>query len=121
MRFMAGLAVAASFAVIAASTADAQTRQRTTTQRSVAAPSTVFVSRDERGRTRTRIIVQKRSYLDGGTEVMPGDRPASNAMIFPTHNPTHILGRNDATNPPGPLFDPWWLSGKNNPWPWNPF
>ena len=29
--------------------------------------------RDEQGRTRTKILVQKRSYLDGGTEVMPGD------------------------------------------------
>jgi len=31
---------------------------------------TVFVSRDEDGRTRTKIIIQRRSYLDPGTEVM---------------------------------------------------
>ncbi len=35
--------------------------------------STVVTSQDERGRVRTKILVQKRSYLDGGTEVMPGD------------------------------------------------
>ena len=35
---------------------------------------TVFISRDEDGRTRTRIIIQKRSYLDPGTETFPGER-----------------------------------------------
>ena len=33
--------------------------------------------RDENGRTRTKILVQKRSYLDGGTEVMPGDNSST--------------------------------------------
>ena len=35
---------------------------------------TVQVSRDENGRTRTRVIVQKRSYLNPGTERFPGER-----------------------------------------------
>ena len=35
---------------------------------------TVFVSREEDGRVRRRIIVTPRSYLDGGTEVLPGQR-----------------------------------------------
>ena len=35
---------------------------------------TVMISRDEDGRTRTRIIIQKRSYLDPGTESFPGER-----------------------------------------------
>ena len=39
-----------------------------------AGSATVFVTRDETGRTRTKIIVQKRSYLDGGTEIVPGQR-----------------------------------------------
>ena len=30
--------------------------------------NTVYVSRDESGRKRTRVIIQKRSYLDPGTE-----------------------------------------------------
>lgn len=34
---------------------------------------TVVTSRDESGRTRTRIIVQKRSFLDPGTQVFPGE------------------------------------------------
>ena len=37
-------------------------------------PGTTYIRHtDEQGRTRTKILVQKRSYLDGGTEVMPGD------------------------------------------------
>jgi len=116
----AAIAIAAAFAVFAASVADAQPRKRTRA-RTIGNGSTVFVSRDQQGRTRTKIIVQKRSYLDGGTEVMPGDwgtLPATNYMILPTHSPSSGLGPNSATNPPGPIPGPWYLPGKDNPWPW---
>ena len=36
--------------------------------------NTVYSSRDESGRTRTKVIIQRRSYLDPGTEVLPGSR-----------------------------------------------
>jgi len=76
---------------------------------------TVFVSRDEDGRTRTRIIIQKRSYLDPGTEVMPGDRRDHDYAFLPNHSETGVLdntafGRNQSALP-GP-FD---LPSKNNP------
>lgn len=45
--------------------------------------STVFHSRDEDGRTRTRIIIQKRSYLDPGTEVLPGSQSSTDYAILP--------------------------------------
>jgi hypothetical protein len=109
----AAIAIAAAFAVFAASAADAQPRKR-----AVGDGSTVFTSRDEQGRTRTKIIVQKRSYLDGGTEVMPGDRPPDNGMWFYTQRPSSALGNNDITNPTGPIPDPFYLPGKQNPWPW---
>src|SRR5947207_2805701 len=48
---------------------------------------TVFVSRDEDGRKRTRIIIQKRSYLDPGTEVFPGENSDHNYAFSPTHSP----------------------------------
>jgi hypothetical protein len=115
----AAIAIAAAFAVFAASTADAQQRKRTN-QRAVGDGSTVFTSRDEQGRTRTKIIVQKRSYLDGGTEVMPGDRPPANGMWFYTQRPSSALGNNVITNPTGPIPDPFYLPGKDNPWPWFP-
>lgn len=77
---------------------------------------TVFTSRDEDGRTRTRIIIQKRSYLDGGAEVMPGDRNDRDYAFLPSHSASSVLdntafGRNQ-TALPGP-FD---LQSKNNPW-----
>jgi len=118
MRLLvAATAVAAAFAVLATSAVQAQPRTQTD-RRTASDGSTVFTSRDERGRTRTRIIIQKRSYLDGGTEVMPGDRPPANAVWFYDQRPYDVLGRNVITNPPGPIPDPWYLPGKNNPWPW---
>src|SRR6478752_8748107 len=51
--------------------ADAQAKKKTVVYNR---DHTVQVSRDEDGRTRTRIIVQKRSYLDPGTETFPGER-----------------------------------------------
>ena len=116
MRLMA-VAVAAALAVGAASAADAAQSKKRYVQRP--AGHTVFVSRDESGRTRTKIIVQKRSYLDGGTEVMPGDIPnAGNFTLLPTQRPSNALGANVITNPPGPIPDPWFLPGRDNPWPW---
>ncbi len=92
MRLMAAaIAVAAASAVLAAAPAEAQNQKRTAT-RAVSAPPTVFVSRDESGRTRTRIIVQRRSYLDGGTEVLPGQRKYGDYHTQPFWSPLDVLG-----------------------------
>jgi hypothetical protein len=40
---------------------------------------------DENGRTRTRITVRPRSYLDGGTEVVPGERKFTDYAYPPTY------------------------------------
>jgi hypothetical protein len=98
--------------------ADAAPRKRTTTART--SQPTVFVSRDESGRTRTRLIVTPRSYLDGGTEVLPGQRKFTDYVYPLGHRPSSALGHNVVTNPPGPIPDPFYLPGKNNPWPWFP-
>jgi hypothetical protein len=123
MRLMA-IAVAAAFAVTAVSTADAAPRKKRVTQIAPRATpvayrpaGTLVVHRDENGRTRTKIIVQKRSYLDGGTEVMPGDNIDPYRSSFLTHRASEALGRNDITNPVGPIPNPFFLPGKNNPWP----
>jgi hypothetical protein len=71
MRFGLLIAAAASLA-LSAGQADAQT-STTTKQRVARGDHTVVVSRGEDGRTRTRIIVQKRSFLDPGTQVFPGE------------------------------------------------
>lgn len=82
-----------------------------------AAPPTVITTRGEDGRTRTKLLVQQRSYLDGGTEVMPGTYQPANAMSFYGQRASDMLGPNIITNPPGPIPDPFFLPGKNNPYP----
>ena len=77
---------------------------------------TVQVSRDEDGRTRTRIIIQKRSYLDPGTETFPGERGDHGYAQLPNHRASGVLdntvfGGNDTALP-----GPWTLPSKNNPW-----
>ena len=48
--------------------------------------STVIYYTDETGRRRTRVILQKRSYLDGGTEVLPGERKFTDYAIPPGYS-----------------------------------
>ncbi len=50
---------------------------------------------DENGRARTSITVRPRSYLDGGTEVLPGERKFMDYAYAPTYNwlaPTSCMG-----------------------------
>ena len=68
-------AASAAMAAVLSLPADAQSQsQRRAAAAQRAGQPTVFISRDETGRTRTRLIVTPRSYLDGGTEVLPGQR-----------------------------------------------
>ncbi len=88
------LSLAAAGAILAAALAapaDAAPRKRYAVAKR-SSPPTVFVSRDESGRTRTRIIVTPRSYLDGGTEVLPGQRKFTDYVNPPNYRPTDILG-----------------------------
>jgi len=76
---------------------------------------TVFTSRDEDGRTRTRIIIQKRSYLDPGTEVLPGSRNDHDYASLPNQKAGGVLdntafGGNQSALPGA--FD---LPSRNNP------
>src|SRR5204862_8245588 len=41
---------------------------------------------DENGRARTRITVRPRSFLDGGTEVVPGERKFMDYAQAPTYS-----------------------------------
>jgi hypothetical protein len=74
MRFGIAVTALVAFSVFAGA-AEAQTTTTTTKKRVITrnADRTVVISRDETGRTRTRIIVQKRSFLDPGTQVFPGE------------------------------------------------
>ena len=79
--------------------------------------ATTIISRDEMGRTRTKILVQKRSYLDGGTEVMPGDIQTNQTNLVNSfsYNPSRAFVPNDSVWPSRPIPDPFYLPGKNNP------
>jgi hypothetical protein len=79
--------------------------------------NTVFRSRDENGRTRTRVIVQRRSYLDAGTEVMPGERKYNDYVYGPNYSVTGVID-NTAFSHRSPLPGPFELSSKNNPFGW---
>ena len=115
MRLMA-LAVVAAFAVGAMSAANAEPRRRQVVETQPGPGATTIVSRDERGRTRTKILVQKRSYLDGGTEVMPGDIQSHQTNFIDMHQNPRSAVSNDNIVPGRPINDPFFLPGKNNPY-----
>src|SRR6478609_1933595 len=117
MRLVA-MAVVAAFAVGAVSIADAAPRKKQVVYAQPGPGSTVIYSRDENGRVRTKILVQKRSYLDGGTEVMPGDNVDSFRSSFMRGQPSAIT-QNTAFDRPSWVNDPFFLAGKNNPYPWS--
>ena len=89
LKFVATAIVAATALSLLAAPANAETKKK---QRVVAGNGhTVFVSRDEDGRTRTRIIIQKRSYLDPGTEQFPGETSIHNYAWAPNHHADSVL------------------------------
>jgi hypothetical protein len=115
MRLVA-MAVVAAFAVGAVSIADAAPRQKQVVDAQPGPGSTIVTSKDERGRVRTKILVQKRSYLDGGTEVMPGDIQSHQTNFIDMHQSPMSAVSNDNVVPSRPINDPFFLPGKNNPY-----
>jgi hypothetical protein len=118
MRFWTVAAVAAVAALgVLATPADAQTNKK---KRVVATRSigyTVFTNRDESGRTRTRIIVQRRSYLDPGNQVLPGEYKYRDYVMMPGYSVTGVID-NTAFSHRSPLPGPFDLPGRNNPMQW---
>jgi hypothetical protein len=109
----AALAFAGALGLVAAP-ADAAPRHKRTYGHH---DGTVFVTRDEDGKTRTRIIIQKRSYLDPGTEPLPSDRSQLDYIQTPNQRPDDVLdntayGGSSQSALPGA----WTLSGPRNPW-----
>lgn len=115
MRWKSPIALLAALVGAAAlvSTADAATRRRPAGQQIQSGPvqRTVYTSRDENGRRRTQIIVQRRSYLDAGTEVLPGQRKYSDYALQPFSSPTDVLGPGRALYERNPLGPRWEYGG----------
>jgi len=116
MRLLA-IAVVAALAAGAITAAGAEPVRKRVIQQPQAGPGSTYVMhRDEQGRTRTKILVQKRSYLDGGTEVMPGDIQSHQSNFIDMYQrPTSAIA-NDSVVPNHPIPDPFFLPGKNNPY-----
>jgi hypothetical protein len=99
-----------------AAPADAQ--QTTTTRQRVYSnrDGTVFTSRDETGRARTKIIIQKRSYLDPGTEPLPSERNTMDYVQSPDQRADRVLNHTIFGSDRGRMFDPFDLPSTHNPW-----
>ena len=109
----AALVLGAAFGLSAA-TADAQPRAKRVVVDGRG--HTIYVSRDEDGRRRTRIIIQKRSYLNPGTESFPGERSVHEYAHLPTWHPTSVLDNTPAGMNQTALPGPFTLPSRNNPW-----
>jgi hypothetical protein len=62
------------------------------------------------------VTVQKRSFLDAGTEVKPGQRKFNDYAFPPGYSPTSSIDFTTG-NVRGPLVGPWDTS-RGNFWPW---
>jgi hypothetical protein len=98
---------------LAAAPADAQTRRQ-----AVTADGTRYVVVGEDGRARTKVIVQKRSFLDGGTEVLPSSKPLPNNVWPFGYTALDIIERTNGGGLRYPLPGPYDLPGKDNPFLW---
>jgi hypothetical protein len=61
----------------------------------------------------TRVVVTKRSYLDAGTEVKPGDRHFTDYVFPPNYSPYSVVDPTRSYH--YPLPDPFWLPGSGGP------
>lgn len=108
---LSGLAAAAL--VMSGPSADAAPKKRILSQSDVSLSSQTRARRAQQ-RPRTRITVRPRTYLDGGTEVLPGERKFTGYAYSPNHSASSVLGGTGVDHRsalPGP-FD---LPGRNNP------
>lgn len=112
VKFFVALTCAALLAAPAGAQQTTTTKQRVVTNRD----GTVFTSRDENGRTRTRIIVQKRSYLDPGTEPLPSERNTLDYVQAPGQRADAVLNNTIHSSDRGRMFNPFDLPSTNNPW-----
>ena len=104
-------AVVIAMMAFAAQPADAQ---QTTKKKSVTNQTRVVVA------SRNRIRVAPRSFLDGGTEVLPGERKFMDYAL-----PAGEIGaplsmvQGTTFNRESALPGPFYLPSRRNPWPWN--
>jgi hypothetical protein len=80
------------------------------------APQVKKLSREAEARRAAHVTVEKRSFLDAGTEVLPGQRKFTDYAFPPGYSPTAPIDFTTA-NVRGRLIGPWDPT-RNNFWPW---
>jgi len=105
MSCVAGLAALVTGAVLLASPLAAQTY-----------PDPTKKPAAKREGNPPRVTVQKRSFLDAGTEVLPGQRKFTDYAYPPGYSPTAPIDFTSA-NIRGPLIGPWDPTRRNF-YPW---
>lgn len=65
--------------------------------------------------SRPRITVRRRSYLDAGTDVLPGERKFMDYALPPNHSPLSVLGPGRGYDRQ-PLNGPWDVPGGSFSW-----
>jgi hypothetical protein len=115
MRFIAVTILTALAAALAAAPADAASRKRAQSDdlpgvRSYRGEAGVVVRR-----TRTRVTVTRRSYLDAGTEVRQGSKHYTDYVFPPNYRGPieYYLGPNEVAR--SSLPEPFWLGGEGRP------
>jgi hypothetical protein len=115
-------AIAFGLTALPASAAPKQTTKVTQRGAEVSSQTRTRRARQAQDRARTRITVTPRSFLDPGTEVLPGERKFMDYAFPPSYSPTQVLA--GSASPAGwqnsnwPLPGPFDLPGNNNPRQW---
>lgn len=105
MRLLPIAALAATVFLAFSATGSAEaasTAQEFSAQKRQAAP---------KQRATTRIRVTRRSYLDAGTEVKPGERKFTDYVYGPNYSPTSVIDNTSAGGIRSPLPDNFTLPG----------
>jgi hypothetical protein len=69
-------------------------------------------------RPRARVTVQRRSYLDPGNYIIPGEDRSRDYANPPGYSPLSVI-ENTPFYHRSPLPGPYDLPGRDNPYPWN--
>jgi hypothetical protein len=106
---------AAALAVLMAATAAWTDPAQAATKKRVVSVTTRQVVE----RPRARITVRARSFLDAGTEVLPGERKFTDYAYPPNYSPTQVIDYTGVNvSPRGGLMGPFELPYSRNAYPW---
>jgi hypothetical protein len=103
--------LAAATVMAIAVSAEAGPRRAVTGKQAGPTQRTVYTYTDETGRRRTKIIVQRRSFLDAGTTVLPGQRKYHDYAYPPYRDPFDALGPGRGAYDRNPISPRWELGG----------